>query len=185
MSNWQVSNLTGGRQKLQKTIVTIELNALDLCRIQSFIKIEAFANLRPNLWPKTWQVPILTEVKIDKHHESQKTSAWTQHLWFVQSLKFHQIEVLATLVQKYGLKDDRCQYWEVSNLTVVKNPKNLLSPLNSSPSICLEYKISSKLKHLPFFVQNYGLKDGRCQHRKLLSSVNSAPSNYSLCKILW
>ena len=27
-----------------------------------------------------------------------------------------------------------------------------------------EYKLSSKLKHLPFFVQICGLKDDRCQH---------------------
>ena len=58
-----VKNLTGGRQKLQKTIVTIELSAFDLCRIQSFIKIEAFAVLRPKLWPKRSQLPTLTCAK--------------------------------------------------------------------------------------------------------------------------
>ena len=52
----------------------------------------------------------------------------------------------------------------MSNLKGVENHKKLLSPLNSPPSICAEYKISSKLKHLPFFIQNYGLKDDRCQH---------------------
>ena len=36
--------------------------------------------------------------------------------------------------------------------------------MNSPPSFCVEYEISSKLKHLPFFFQNYGLKDDRCQH---------------------
>ena len=67
-----MSDLTSGCQKLQKPIATIELSAFDLCRIQSSIKIEAFTVLRPNLWPKTQKVPILTEVKIDKHQESQK-----------------------------------------------------------------------------------------------------------------
>ena len=69
-----------------------------------------------------------------------------------------------TTLRNYGLKDDRCQYWQVSNLTGVENHKKLLSLLNSPPSLCVEYEISSKLKHLPFFVQNYGLKDDRCQH---------------------
>ena len=49
--------------KTTNTIVTIELSAFDLCRIQSFIKIEAFAVLCPKLWPKWWQVPTLTGVK--------------------------------------------------------------------------------------------------------------------------
>ena len=51
------------------------------------------------------------------------------------------------------------------NLTGIENHKKLLSLLNSPPSLCVEYKISSKLKHLPFFVQNfqnYGLTEDRC-----------------------
>ena len=47
-----MSNLTGGCPKLQKAIVTIELSAFNLCRIQSFIKIEAFAVLHLNLCHK-------------------------------------------------------------------------------------------------------------------------------------
>ena len=39
-----------------------------------------------------------------------------------------------------------------------------MSLLNSPPSICVEYEISSKSKHLSFFIQNNGLKDDRCQH---------------------
>ena len=66
--------------------------------------------------------------------------------------------------QKHGLTDDRCLHWQVSILTGVKNYKKLLSPLTSSPLICAEYKISSKLKHLLLFIQNYGLKDDTCQH---------------------
>ena len=53
----------------------------------------------------------------------------------------------------------------MSNLTGVENHKKLLSLLNSPPSPCVKYKISSELKHLPFFVQNfknYGLTDDRC-----------------------
>ena len=99
-------------QKLQKPIVTIEFTALDLCRVQNFIKIEAFAVLRPKLWPKRWQVPTLTGVNIDRRQKLQKTIA---------TIEF--------------------------------------TPLDYA-----EYEISSKLKHLPFFVQNYDLKDDRCQH---------------------
>ena len=90
----------------QKT-VTIEFTTLTLCRVRNFIRIEAFAAFRAKLWRKGWQVPTLTRVK---------------------------------------------------------NYKKLLPLLNSPPSICAEYEIASKLMHLPFFVQNYGLKDDRCQH---------------------
>ena len=88
----------------------------------------------------------------------------------------------------YDLKDDRCQYWQVPNLTGLENYKKLLSLLNSPPSLCAEYEISSKLKHFPFFVQNYGLTDDKCQHwqvstltgvinyKKLLPPLNSPPS---------
>ena len=43
---------SGKRQKLQKAMVTIEFTALDLCRVQNFIKIEAFAVLHPKLRPE-------------------------------------------------------------------------------------------------------------------------------------
>ena len=104
----------------QKTIVTIEFTALTLCWVRNFIKIEAFAVLRPKLWPDRWQVPTLTGVI---------------------------------------------------------NYKKLLPPMNSPPSICEEYKISSKLKHLLFFVQNYGLKDdsaniGRYQESQKTIAMN-------------
>ena len=58
--------------------------------------------------------------------------------------------------------------------------------LNSAPLICPEYKVSWKLKHLPFFIQICGLKHDRCQywqrskltsiknHKKQLSPLNLA-----------
>ena len=58
-----------------------------------------------------------------------------------------------------GANIDRCQYLQASKIT-----KKLLSSLNSPSSISSEYEISSKLKHLPFLVQNYGLKDDRRKH---------------------
>ena len=69
-----------------------------------------------------------------------------------------------TTLHNYGLEDHRCQYWEVWNFRGVENHERLLSLLNSSPSHCVEFEISSKLKHLSFFVQNYGLKDNRYQY---------------------
>ena len=80
---WQVPILTGvkidRRQKLQKPIVTIKFTVLDLCWIQNFIKIEALSVLRPNLWPKRWQVSRITE---DYCHQ------WIQHLQIVHYVKF-------------------------------------------------------------------------------------------------
>ena len=58
-----------------------------------------------------------------------------------------------------GAYIDRFQYLKASKLI-----KKILSPLNSPPCIFAEYEISSKLKHLLLFVQNYGLKDGTCHH---------------------
>ena len=107
-----MSDLTSGHQKLQKPIATIELSTFDLCRIQCSIKIEAFAVLRPNLWPKTQKVPILTEVKIEKHQESQKNIVAiefvTLNLFRVQNVI--KIEALSFLVYNFGLKTDRCQH---------------------------------------------------------------------------
>ena len=125
------------------------------------------------------------------------------------------------------------------NLTGVENHKKLLSLLNSPLSLCVEYEISSKLIHLPFFVPKTwsnrwqvptltGVKNykklfspltsldlcrvqnfkkieaftafhpklwperwhvptlaGVKNYKKLLSSINSTPSNCSLCKISW
>ena len=65
------------------------------------------------------------------------------------------------------------------NLTRVENHKKLLSLLNSSPWLCVEYKISSKLKHLLFLVQNfpnYGLTDDRCIHWQV--SILTHVKNY-------
>ena len=97
-----------------------------------------------------------------------------------------------------GANIDRCQIWQASRIT-----KKLLSLLNSPPSLCAEYKVSSKLEHLLFFVQNYGLTDDRCQqlqvsiltavknYKKILSLLNSPPSlcaenevyqNWSICR---
>ena len=61
-------------------------------------------------------------------------------------------------------------------MTVVKNHKKLLFPLNSPPSVCLEYKVSSKLKHLPSMVHNFCLKTDRCQHSQV--SVLTGNKNY-------
>ena len=45
------------RRESQKTIFTIEFTTLTLFRVRNCIKIEAFAFLRPKLWPNRWQVP--------------------------------------------------------------------------------------------------------------------------------
>ena len=76
-----MSNLTGGCQKLQKAIVTIELSAFDLCRIQSFIKIEAFAVLRPNLCHKKLLSPLnLASLICAEYKISPNWSSWNSSL---------------------------------------------------------------------------------------------------------
>ena len=74
---------------------------------------------------------------------------------------------LSFLVKNCGLKDNRYQYWQLSILPGIKNPKKLLSPLNSPCSICAKYKIESKLEDLPFLVQNCDKKGHRCQYRQV------------------
>ena len=77
------------------------------------------------------------------------------------------LEHLPVWVKNCGLKVNRYQYWQLSILTGVKNHKKLLLILNSPPSVCAKYKISSKLKDLSFLVQNSGLKDDRYQYRQV------------------
>ena len=77
----------------QKTIVTIEFTTLILCRVQNFIKIEAFVALRPKLpklWPNRWQVHRLTSVNIDRRQKLEKKCChhWIHCPRFVQSMKF-------------------------------------------------------------------------------------------------
>ena len=55
------------RWESQKTFVTIEFTTLTLCRVRNFIKIEAFAVLRPKL---AWK---MTVANIGRCQESQKT----------------------------------------------------------------------------------------------------------------
>ena len=62
-------------QKLQKPIVTIEFTALGLCRVENFMKIEAFAVPCPKLWSKRWQVPTLKGVKNHRKLLSSMNSA--------------------------------------------------------------------------------------------------------------
>ena len=148
-----------------------------MCKVQNFIKIGRFAVFGPKLWPKRWQVPISTSVNIDRRQESQKNlsplnSGPSIYVNFQVSSKLRRMQLLLktivtiefTNLNNYGLEDHRCQYWEVSNFRGVENHEKLLSLLNSPPSHCVEFEISSKLKHLLFFVQNYGLKDNRYQY---------------------
>ena len=154
------------------------------CKVSS----EKFAVFGPKLW---WQVPILTGFKNHKKKLSSLNSGPSIFVEFQISSKLKLLQLLLktiatnefTTVRNYCLKDGRCQYWQVPNLSGVENHKKLLSLLNSPPSLCAEYEISSKLKHLPFFIQNYGLTDDSCQHwqvlqitKKLFPPVNSPPS---------
>ena len=74
-NRWQLPTLTSVNidrsQKLQKT----DFTALDLNRVQNFIKIEAFTTLHPKLWPERWHVPTLASVKNYKKSLSSINSA--------------------------------------------------------------------------------------------------------------
>ena len=106
----------------------------------------------------------MTGVKFDRRWESQKTIVTIEFTAFTLCRVRDFIKIKAFVILRPELwrdRYDRCQQWQVSILTSIKNYKKLLSRLNSPSSICAEYEISSKLKHLPFFVQNDGLKDDR------------------------
>ena len=85
---------------------------------------------------------------------------------------FIKTDVCATLAQNYychWIYHPWPKRWQVPILIGVKfhrrqESQKLLSLLNSPASLCVEYEISLKLKHLLFFIQNYGLKDDRCKH---------------------
>ena len=87
-NRWKVHTLTSTnidrRQKLQKTIVTIEFTALDLCRVQNFFKIDTFATRCPKLWPQRWQCQHWQVSRITKNYRHW----WIQHLQIVHYTKF-------------------------------------------------------------------------------------------------
>ena len=145
-------------------------------------------------------MPISTGININRCRESQNilsrlNSGTSICVEFQISSKLKLLQLLLktivtfefTTLRNYGLKYDTWQYWQVSNLTGIENHKKLLPLLNPPSSLCVAYKISSTLKHLPLFVQNfqnYGLTDDRCLHwqvsiligvknfKKLLSPLN-------------
>ena len=122
-----MSNLTDERQKLKKLLSPLN-SAPSICaeyKILSKVKLlqlllKAFVVLRPNLWPKTWQVPILTEVKIDKHQESQKIIATIEFtsLNLCRVRNFIKIEAFAVLRPKV-----RAKRGQLPTLTGVKSDK--------------------------------------------------------------
>ena len=160
---WQVSRIK------KKTIATIEFTTLTLCRVGNFIEIEVFAVLRPKLWPNRWQVPTLTGVNIDRHQKLQKTIVTIEFtaLDLRRVRNFIKIEAFAVLRPKLWPKR------QVQTLTGVKNHRKLLSSMNSAPSNCSLCKISWKMVNLiprsPFPVPIF--KDSRKQ-MKTLSNAN-------------
>ena len=136
------------RRESQKTIVPIECTTLTLCWVWNFIKIQAFAVLRPKLWPNRWQVPTLTGVNINRRQKLQKNIVTieftTLDLWRVRN--FIKIEAFVILCPK--LWPER---WHVPTLTGVKNHRKLLSLMNSAPSNCSLCKISWRGKWLTSF----------------------------------
>ena len=150
-------------------------------------------------------MPILTGLNIDRRQESQiilspmNSGPWicvefqiSSKLKLLQLLFKTIVTIEFTTLRNYGLKDDRCQYRQESNLTGVENHKKQLPLLNSPPSLCVEYEISSKWNICRSLSKAMawkmtGANIGRCQEsqKTILSSMNSSSSNCSLCKISW
>ena len=132
----------------QKTIVTIEFTTLILCRVQNFIKIEAFAVLRPKLpklWPNRRQVHTLTSVNIDRRQKLQKNYChhWIHGPRFVQSTKFLQNRCIC-----HSSSKAMTSKMTVPTLASDKNHKKLSSLVNSAPLNCSLRKISWKMANL-------------------------------------
>ena len=129
----------------QKTIVTIEFTTLILCRVQNFIKIEAFAVLRPKLWPNRRQVHTLTSVIIDRRQKLQKNyfHHWIHGPRFVQSTKFLQNRCIC-----HSSSKALTSKMTVPTLASDKNHKKLSSLVNSAPLNCSLCKISWKMANL-------------------------------------
>ena len=109
-------------------------------------------------------MPILTGVENHKKLLSLLNSPPSLCVEYKISSTLKHLPLFVQNFQNYGLTDNKFLHWQMSILTGIKNYKKLLPPLTSPPWICAEYEISSKLKHLPLFVQNYDLKDDTCQH---------------------
>ena len=139
-------------------------------------------------------MPILKGVKFDRHWESQKTIVTIEFATLTLCRVQNFIKIKAFTILRPKLWPNR---WQVPTLTGVnidrhqKLQKTIVNIEFTALDLCRVQNFI-KIEHLPFFVQNYGLKDDRCQHwqgvknhRKLLWSINSAPLNCSLCKISW
>ena len=110
------------RRKSQKTIVTIAFITLILCRVQNFIKIEAFVALRPKLpklWPNRWQVHRMTSVNIDRCQKLEKKYChhWIHRPRLCRVRNFFKIDAFATLRPKLWPQRWQCEHWQVSRIT--------------------------------------------------------------------
>ena len=107
------------------------------------------------------------------------------------------MKYLPFFIQNYGLTDGRCQHWQVSLLTGVNidRRKKLQKTIVTIEFTALDScRVRNFIKIEAFAVLLPKLWPERWQvptlagvknHRKLLSSMNSAPSNCWLCKISW
>ena len=147
--NWQASRII---KKLLSPLNSVSL----ICAEYKISPNWSSCNSCLKIWPKRWQVPILRHVKFDIRQESQKAIVSPLNSAPLICLKYKissKLKHLPFLVHNFGLKTERCQHWQVSMLTGIKNYKQILSPLNSGPSIYVEFQISSKLNLLQLLLK--------------------------------
>ena len=129
------------RQKLQKSFITIEFSAFDLCRVSNFIKTEALVTFAQNYG-----------LKDDRYQYWQKTIVTIEFttLDLCRVRNFIKIEVFAVLRPKLWLKSWQvCQHWQVPRIT--ENSchqwiQHLQIVHYAAPSLC------SIIQHLQLFI---------------------------------
>ena len=172
---------------------------LNLCKIQNFIQIGRFAIFGPKLWKKGSQVPIVKFVKfwpqvsnltgVENHKKlllllnsppSTCVSKLIHLLFLIQN--FH----------NHGLTDDRCLHWQISIFTGVKTYKKIFVTIEFTTLHFCRVRNFIKIEAFAalrpkLWPERWHLSPlaGVKNHTKLLSSMNSVPSNCSLCKISW
>ena len=128
-------------------------------------------------------MPTFTGINIDRQQKLQKylSPLYSGSLIYVVS-NFIKTEALATFVQNYGLKDDRYQYWQLSNLTGIKNRKKTIATIEfTTLNFC---KVRNVIKIEAFAVlgpklwpKNWqvSILTGGKNYKKILSPLNSGP----------
>ena len=111
-------------------------------------------------------MPTFTGINIDRQQKLQKylSPLYSGPLVYVEFQISSKPKLLQLLLRTVAWKMTGANIGSYHIGQASRIAKKLLLLLNSSPSISVKYEMSSKLKHLPFLFQNYGLKIDRYQY---------------------